>query len=273
MDSQPTKRPHRKRFSWIDFSVWTSGILVYLFLILPVFVIVLSAFSPSAYPEFPPKDFSLKWFSSVFESSEWMSSLWISILLLIIVTPLTVILGTMASYAIARLNFIGKGLLQSFIMSPLMIPQVVLGISLLYVFTTMGINGTLLGLVIGHIIIAFPYVVRTVGVSVSNLDPRLELASMNLGAGPFKTFTKVTLPLIKPGIIAGAVFSAVTSFGEISISLLVSSPSTITIPVRTFGYIDQTFDPSVNAISVIFIVISVIALIIIERTIGLSKVM
>lgn len=96
---------------------------------------------------------------------------------------------------------------------------------------------------------------------------------MNLGSTPWQTFYRVTLPLIRPGIIAGAVFAAVTSFGEISVSLFVSTPETITIPVRTFGYIDQTFDPSVNAIAVIFITLSVIALIIIEKTIGLSKVM
>lgn len=263
----------KKRYSPLDFSIWTSGILVYLFLILPVFVIAISAFSPSEYPEFPPKEFSLKWFSAIFTNPQWMDSLWISILLLFIVTPITVIMGTMASYALARLQFKGKGLIQSFVLSPLMIPQIVLGIALLYLFTMMGINGSITGLVIGHIIISFPYVVRTVSVSVSNLDPRLELASMNLGATPLQTFFKVTLPLIKPGIIAGAVFAAVTSFGEISISLFVTSPTTITVPVRTFGYIEQTFDPSINAISVIFIVISVVALLIIEKTIGLSKVM
>ncbi|TWT25785.1 ABC transporter permease [Planomicrobium sp. CPCC 101110] len=263
----------KKRFSLLDFIVWTSGILVYLFMILPVFVIAISAFSPSEYPEFPPKAVSLKWFTAIFTNPQWMDSLWISILLLFIVTPITVVMGTMASYALARLEFKGKGLIQAFVLSPLMIPQIVLGIALLYLFTTMGIIGTITGLVIGHMLISFPYVVRTVSVSVSNLDPRLELASMNLGATPMQTFFKVTLPLIKPGIIAGAVFAAVTSFGEISISLFVSSPSTITVPVRTFGYIEQTFDPSINAISVIFIVFSVVALLIIEKTVGLSKVM
>jgi len=265
---------HRKKpLKWLDFCIWTVGILVYLFLILPVFVIGLSAFSPKAYPEFPPKEFSLTWFYAVFENPQWMDSLTTSGILLVIVTPLTVILGTMAAYALARLQFRGKEAIQSFVLSPLMIPQIVLGIALLYIFNMMGINGSITALAIGHIIICFPYVVRTVAVSVSNLDPRLELASMNLGANPVQTFFNVTLPLIKPGIIAGAVFSTVTSFGEISISLFVSSPSTVTVPVRTFSYIEQTFDPSVNAISVIFIAISIIALIIIEKTIGLSKVM
>lgn len=263
----------RKQIKWLDGFIWTTGISIYLFLILPVFVIGVSAFSPNEYPEFPPKEFSLRWFQAVIDNPQWMDSLLISVILLVIVTPLTVILGTMSAYALARLQFVGRVAIQSFILSPLMIPQIVLGIALLYLFTTMGINGSITGLVIGHVLISFPYVLRTVGVSVSNLDPRLELASMNLGASPVQTFFKVTLPLIKPGVIAGAVFSAVISFGEISISLFISSPSTVTVPVRTFNYIEQTFDPSVNAISVIFIVVSVLALIIIERTIGLSKVM
>ncbi|WP_322787599.1 ABC transporter permease [Alteribacillus iranensis] len=252
--------------------LWIVGGFIYLFLTLPILVIILSAFSPNPYPEFPPTSFSLTWFNEVFTSSEWLEALWTSILLVIIVTPITLILGTTAAYAIARLDFPGKQALQALMMSPLMIPHVVLGIALLYQATSMGWIGTINGLVIAHLVIAFPYVIRTVSVSVSNLDPALEAASMNLGAGPVRTFFKVTVPLIKPGIMAGAVFAAVTSFGEISISAFVSSPNWVTVPVRIFNYVDQTFDPAINAVSVIFILLSVGAMIIIERTIGLTKV-
>lgn len=267
----PSRR--KRRFSWLTAAVWTAGILVYLFLTVPVLVIVLSAFSPQAYPEFPPTRLSLRWFAAILENPDWTEALWTSVLLLLIVTPLTVALGTTAAYAIARLRFRGKEALQSFMLSPLMIPQIVLGIGLLYLFTSMGIVGSLTGLVIGHMIVAFPYVVRTVGVSVSSLNPKLEMASMSLGAGTVTTFFRVTLPLIKPGIVAGTVFSAITSFGEVSISLFVTSPSTVTIPVRIFNYIDQTFDPTVNAVSVIFIALAVVALLVIEKTMGLTKVM
>ncbi|CAM5189286.1 Putative spermidine/putrescine transport system permease protein OS=Castellaniella defragrans OX=75697 GN=HNR28_001236 PE=3 SV=1 [Castellaniella defragrans] len=154
-----------------------------------------------------------------------------------------------------------------------MIPQVVLGIALLYILISYGLSGTLVGLAAGHIVVCLPYTVRTVSVSLTAIDHRLEAASMNLGAGPWQTFRRITLPLMKPGIVAGAVFVAVTSFGEVSVSLFVSAPDTVTIPVRIFNYIDQTFDPSVNAISVIFVALAIIALIIIEKTIGLTKVM
>lgn len=250
-----------------------AGALVYLFLLLPVLVIFLSAFSPEAYPQFPPKSFSLRWFQAFVENSAWLRALQVSALLLLVVTPLTTILGTTAAYALARLDFRGRELLQAFVLSPLIIPQVVLGIALLYVLTAAGLAGSMLGLAIGHILVALPYAVRTVSVSLASMDRRLESASLNLGATPAYTFRHVTLPLIRPGIVAGAVFAAVTSFGEVSVSLFLTAPGTVTMPVRIFTYIDQTFDPVVNAVSAVFIVLAVAALVLIERTIGLTKAM
>ena len=250
-----------------------AGALVYVFLSLPVLVIFLSAFSPEAYPQFPPQQFSLRWFYAFFENPGWTRALQVSAWLLLIVTPLTTLLGTTAAYALARLEFPGRSALQAFVLSPLIIPQVVLGIALLYVMTGAGMAGSMAGLAAGHIVVALPYAVRTVSVSLAAMDRRLEAASMNLGATPAYTFRHVTLPLIKPGIVAGAVFAAVTSFGEVSVSLFLTAPGTVSMPVRIFTYIDQTFDPVVNAVSAIFILLAVLALVLIERTIGLTKAM
>jgi len=263
----------RKRPDGLKWFSWITGGLVYAFLTLPVLVIVLSAFSPESYPQFPPRGFSLRWFDALLANPAWLAALKNSVLLLVIVTPLTVILGTTAAYALARLDFRGREALLAFVLSPLMIPQVVLGIALLYVMASMGMAGSLVGLAAGHIVVALPYTVRTASVSLAAVNRKLESASMNLGAGPWYTFRHVTLPLIKPGIVAGAVFAAVTSFGEVSVSLFMSAPSTITMPVRIFSYVDQTFDPAVNAVSVVFIAIAVVALVVIEKTIGLTKVM
>lgn len=251
----------------------TVGVLVYLFLALPVVVITFSAFSPTAFPEVPPTGFSLQWFQAIFESRGWMRSIGTSLILLVIVTPLTVIMGTLASYGLHRLRFKGKEFIQSFLLSPLMIPQIVLGIALLYVFSAVGMMGSIVTMAIGQAVIALPYVVRCVNASIAGFDMSLESASMSLGARPFTTFRKVTLPLIKPGILAGAVFAAVTSLGEVSISLFLSSPTATPVSVRIFNYIEQTFDPAVTAVSVIFIAVSIVVLLIIDRTIGLSKVM
>lgn len=248
-----------------------AGSVVYLFLALPVGVIILSAFSAQPYPQFPPQDLSLRWFRALADNPGWLEALQTSVVLLFVVTPITVMLGTGAACALARLDFRYREALQAFILSPLMIPQVVLGIALLYMLTAAGLAGSLTGLAIGHIIVALPYTVRTASVSLAAMDRRLEQASMGLGAGRWLTFRRITLPLIKPGIIAGTVFAAVTSFGEVSVSLFLSAPDTITMPVRIFNYIDQTFDPAVNAVSVLFIAVAVITLIIIEKTIGLTK--
>lgn len=253
------------------YAVWLAGSAVFLFLALPVLVIVLSAFSPDAWPQFPPRDFSLRWFRALAQDDGWQQSLWLSVWLLLLVTPLTVILGTLAAWALARLEFRYRQVLQAFILSPLMIPQVVLGIALLYILTSADLAGYSSGLVIGHMVVALPYVVRTVSVSLVAMDRRLEAVSMSLGAGRWYTFRHVTLPLITPGIVAGAVFTAVTSFGEISVSLFLSAPDSITVPVRIFNYVDQTFDPTVNAISVIIIAIAVALLLVIEKFIGLTK--
>ncbi|EHD21749.1 MULTISPECIES: ABC transporter permease [Brenneria] len=258
---------------WLTLLAGATAVIIYLFMALPVLVIALSAFSPDAYPQFPPRGFSLRWFYALAENPGWGEALNVSVMLLLIVTPITVLLGTGAAYALARLQFRFRDALQAFILSPLMIPQVVLGIALLYVLTAAGMAGTIAGLAVGHVIVALPYTVRTASVSLASMDRRLEDASMSLGAGRLYTFWHVTLPLIKPGMVAGAVFAAVTSFGEVSVSLFLTAPQTVTMPVRIFNYIDQTFDPAVNAISVIFIFVAVITLVVIEKSIGLTKVL
>lgn len=269
-------RPAGRRVRDVDsagpFAVVAGG-LVFVFLALPIIVIVVSAFSPTAFPEVPPSGFSLKWFEQVFTDKGWMRAIQTSLFLLLIVTPSALVLGTLAAYALHRLRFRGVELVQSFIMSPLMIPQIVLGIALLYVFSSAGFSGSLGAMAIGQIVIVMPYVVRCVNASLAGLDTRLIDASMSLGATPAATFRRVTLPLIRPGIIAGAVFAAVESFGEASVSLFLSAPTTTPVSVRIFNYIEQSFDPSVTAVSVIFVVVSIVVLVVIDRTIGLAKAM
>lgn len=268
-----TTEAHRRRIDPWHIAANIAGGSVFVFLALPIIVIAFSAFSPTAFPEFPPTGFSLQWFSEVFSSRGWMRAIQTSLILLGIVTPIVVVLGTLASYALHSSKSKATSALQGFLLSPLMIPQIVLGIALLYVLSTLGLAGSIAGMAAGQAVICLPYVVRCVNASIASLDPRLEAASLSLGASPAQTFRRVTLPLIKPGIIAGAVFAAVTSLGEVSISLFLSSPKAMPTSVRVFNYIEQTFDPAVTAVSVIFVAVSIVVLIVIDRTIGLSKVM
>ena len=271
-EKEPSLGSRFRRIGLSTILVWIVGLLIFAFMALPMLVIVFSAFSPTDFPTFPPNGFSLRWFKEVLSNEAWTDAVQNSLLLMLIVTPVTTILGTMASYSLHNLHFLGSELLQAFFLSPLMIPQIVLGIAMLYVFSAAGWSGSILSLAIGQTLLAFPYVIRSVSASMATVDPILENASMSLGASPFSTLIHVTLPLIRPGIIAGAVFAAVTSFGEVSVSLLLSAPTTTPVSVRIFNYIEQTFDPAVNAVSVLFIIISIVVLFIVERTVGLSKV-
>jgi len=253
---------------WITLFAW----LGYLFLAIPTLVIVLSAFSPTPYPSFPPESLSLKWFGEVFGDADWMHAIWMSAVLVLVVTPITTVLGSLPAYGLRRVGGRLHSLLQTFLLSPLMVPEIVLGMALLYLFIALGMNGSFFALVAGHALICFPYVVRNVSVSLAGIDPKLEDAALNLGASRWAVFRTIIIPLALPGIIAGAIFSSVMSLGEVSISLLVSAPDTITVPVRVFSYIDQTFDPSVNAVAVIFIAIAVVAMLALDRVIGLQRV-
>jgi putative spermidine/putrescine transport system permease protein len=265
------RRGARREGRWIDVAVAVVGAFIYAFLVLPVVVVVVSAFNDSPIPSFPPRAFTLRWFGVLLSDPGWIRAFETTLLLLLVVTPLSTLLGASAAYALGRLRFRGSEAIQAFLLSPLMIPQIVLGIGLLYFVLTLGWGNSLLPLIVGHTVVVFPYVVRTVSVSIFNLDPRLEAASLSLGARPFETLRRVTLPLIKPGILAGAVFAAIMSFGEVSVSLLVASATTTTLPVRIFDYVQQTFDPSVNAVAAVFVLASGIGLYLIERTVGLTK--
>lgn len=244
---------------------WVITGLIFAFLLLPTVIIILSAFSPTEYATFPPQGFSVKWFRSLFTSPTWMAAIANSLKILVIAVPLVTILGTLAAYGLYVANFRGKSLLQTLILSPIMIPAIILGISFLYLATSTGLLGTYTIMIAGHIIVALPYVFRSVTNVLVGLDPNIQRASTILGASPWHTFSHVIVPNIKSGILSGAIFAAITSLGEVSISLLVSSATTTTVPVQTMTYIDQTFDPSVNAVAVIFILVAVILIAILEK--------
>jgi putative spermidine/putrescine transport system permease protein len=161
--------------------------------------------------------------------------------------------------------------LNTFFLSPLMLPTVIFGIALLQFYTRIGITRTPLSLVFGHLVITVPYVVRLVSASLAGLDPSLDRAAMNLGATPWQTFRRVTLPLIRPGIIAGATFAGIMSFDDVSVALFLASPRSVTLPVRIFTYIEQTFDPLVTAVCSVLIVFAALGVVLIERSIGLGR--
>ena len=245
---------------------------VYAFLLAPLVVVVVASFNAADFLSFPPSGFSLRWYRALWESEVWGESFRLSVLLTAVVTPLALMIGTLAAYALVRCSFPGKGLVATLVMAPLVMPQIVLGIALLNYFSLLGLVGSMTGLILGHLVVTLPFTVRLVSISVHNLDPALERAAQNLGATPLQTFWRVTLPLLRPGIVAGAIFAAIISFGELAVRLLIAGARTTTLPLRIFNYTEYNFDPTINAVSTIFVVLALVLIIALDRLIGLVRI-
>jgi putative spermidine/putrescine transport system permease protein len=261
----------RRRFTGAT-AAKALSVAVYVFLLAPLLVVVLASFNSADFLSFPPRGFSLRWYRALWESEVWGDSFRLSLLLTAVVTPLALIIGTLAAYALVRYSFPGKGAMATLVMAPLVMPQIVLGIALLNYMSGLGLVGSLTGLILGHLVVTLPFTVRLVSISVHNLDPALERAAQNLGATPLQTFWRVTLPLLRPGIVAGAIFAAIISFGELAVTLLIAGARTTTLPLRIFNYTEYNFDPTINAVSTIFVVLALVLIIALDRLIGLVRI-
>jgi len=261
----------RRRFTGAT-AAKVLSVAVYVFLLAPLLVVVLASFNSADFLSFPPRGFSLRWYRALWESEVWGDSFRLSLLLTAVVTPLALIIGTLAAYALVRYSFPGKGAMATLVMAPLVMPQIVLGIALLNYMSGLGLVGSLTGLILGHLVVTLPFTVRLVSISVHNLDPALERAAQNLGATPLQTFWRVTLPLLRPGIVAGAIFAAIISFGELAVTLLIAGARTTTLPLRIFNYTEYNFDPTINAVSTIFVVLALVLIIVLDRLIGLVRI-
>jgi putative spermidine/putrescine transport system permease protein len=246
--------------------------LVFAFLLAPLAVLVVSSFNARASLAFPPHALSLRWYSSVLSSREWLVSFQLSGYLVVLVVVTTVAVATPAAYALTRRRFHGRGLITGLALAPLLVPEIIIALGLLYYLQGLHLLNTIAGLWLAHSLIALPYALRAIMVSAAGLDPALERAAASLGAGGARTFWTVTLPLMRPGIVAGAVFAAVTSLGEIAITALISGANTVTVPVRIFSAVQFQLDPSVAAVSTLLMAASVVVLIALDRFAGISDV-
>lgn len=219
----------------------------------PIAIVIASSFSDSAYEFFPPVGFSFRWYYNFFESSEFTSALRTSFLLAVTTSSLSLLLGVPLSVVLVRHNFRGKEILSTLFLLPMLFPAIVLGIALLIFFSRVGLYGTFWGLVLGQLVITTPYVVRTVSSTLYGVSPSLEEAAMSLGATRFRTLVTVTLPLIKPGVISGAMFAFIISFDELVVSIFIAGPRMSTLPIRIFSYLEYSLDPTVAAIATIVI--------------------
>jgi putative spermidine/putrescine transport system permease protein len=180
-------------------------------------------------------------------------------------------MGTLASFALVRYSFPGRDALQLAFVAPLVFPAIVYGVAMLMALSPLRLTRTVLGLILAHVVITVPYVVRTVSATLQGVDRRLEESAQILGANPWRTFWYVTFPLIRPGLIAGATFSLIVSFDEFTVSLFLTGPGLMTLPLEIYHYTEFTIDPTIAAISTVLIVLSVAAIMAIERFLGFER--
>lgn len=246
-------------------------LLVCLFLLSPLLVVFLSSLTAAEYVSFPPVGISLRWYIDVFRSDEFLSSLFTSFRIAAIVAVLATAIGVTAALVMVRTRFFGRDFLSAVFLSPLVVPGIVLGAAILQLYARTGIASSMTSLVLGHLAIATPYAIRLTAASLVGFDLRLELAARNLGATPFVAFRRVTLPIILPGISAGAAFAFIVSFEDVNLALFLSGPQSITLPVRIFGYMSQESSPIISAAGSLLAVIVLVAALIIDRLVGLKK--
>jgi len=248
------------------------------FILLPLALVTWLAFFRQEIPSFPPEGYSLQWFAAVLTNKSFVSGFILSAQVGIVATLIGLALAVPASLAIARRRFRGRGAVNALLLMPLVVPGVVLGTSI-YVFqieteiaTGLPLLGQTAGLVAAHVLIVIPWAARLVTASLAGFDPAIEEAAKNLGAGPWTTFRRVTLPSIRPGIVAGALFGFVMSFGNLEMSLFLVGAGRTTLPIAILQYLEWKIDPTVAAVSVMQIALIGAAMLLTDRYVKISRV-
>jgi len=248
------------------------------YILLPLIFVVWLAFFRQEIPSFPPEGYSLRWFAAILDQRKFVDGFSVSLQVAVLAMAVGLALGVPAALCLARYDFTLRGPLANLLLMPLIVPGVVLGTSM-YVFHVevengldIDVIGTFYALVIGHVVIVIPWVVRLVTASLSGLDRAAEEAAQNLGANPWVTFWRITLPAIRPGIVAGALFGFVTSFGNLEMSLFLVGPGRTTLPIVILQYLEWKIDPTIAAVSVLQILLIGTAMLITDHYVKLARV-
>ena len=238
--------------------------LILLFLIVPVLVIMPLSFNADSFLLYPMSGFSLRWYEEFFGSATWTSALKNSLIISPLATLLAVILGTLASIGLVRASFPGKALLVSVLISPMVVPVVISGVAIYLFFAPLGLAGSYLGLVLAHAMLGVPFVITTVTATLQGFDYNLVRAAASLGVDPVRAFFKVTLPIVGPGVVSGALFAFATSFDEVVTVLFLGGPDQVTIPRKMWSGIREQISPAILAAATLLICVAIVLLICIE---------
>jgi putative spermidine/putrescine transport system permease protein len=256
-------------------TLWLAGVFVFLFA--PLVVVVGASFDGGerTFLNFPPRELSWRWYGRI--SPDLFESLGLSVLLGLATAAIACVLGVPAALGLVRAQFRGKGLVAAAFRAPLQIPAVVIGVSFLKLFYLIGdvtgvyLVGTLPGLIVAHSFLATPYVIGSVSAVLQRFNSRLEEAALSLGASRWRTFKRVTLPVIMPGVYAGAMYAFLVSFGDVPVALFLGAGNMQPFAAKIFHLMEFDFDPTLLAISTFIILGSMAAIWLLQRAVGLEE--
>ncbi len=238
--------------------------LICLFLVAPILAIVPLSFSSGGFLYYPLPGLSLRWYAEFFGSQFWLPSLWNSLIVGTTATTLATTLGTLAALGLWRARFRGRGLVVAVLISPMVVPIVIVAVGVYFAFAPLGLTNNYAGLILAHTMIASPFVVITVFATLSGFDANLSRAAASLGASPVTAFFRVTLPLILPGVASGALFAFATSFDEVVLALFIAGPEQRTLPRQMFSGINDNISLTITAAATLLIVVSVLLMLGVE---------
>ncbi len=247
-------------------------------IVLPLCLVTWLAFFQQEIPTFPPRGYTLRWFAAIPNNRSFASGFLVSLQVSVIATSIGLAFAVPASLALVRSGLPLKPLMNTLLMLPLVVPGVVLGAAFYVgeleteIATEWPVLGSIAGLVAAHTLVVIPWAVRLVTASLSTLNPTIEEAALNLGATPWVAFRRVTLPAIRPGVVAGALFGFVTSFGNLEASLFLVGPGQTTLPIAILQYLAWKIDPTVAAVSLLQIILIATAMLVTDRFVKLSQV-
>jgi putative spermidine/putrescine transport system permease protein len=244
--------------------------LVFAFLLGPLLIISVTSFEGGSVLKFPPEEFSFRWYENIFQVGMFLTTFKTSILVSLAGNLFALVLGIPAAYALSRFDFKGKNVMNAIFVSPILIPGIVLGFTFLRYIVVVYQFPIYAGLFVGHTIIMLPFIIRVISSSLSNFDFSIEEAAVSLGATKLGTFFTIVLPNIKSGILAAVMIAFLESFNNVDISVFMTGPGISTLPIQMLTYVENYFDPTIAAISVVLMIITAIFMFLVERLMGLS---
>ena len=252
-------------------TIGTLASIAFFFLVFPTAIVLLTSFTSTASLRFPPPGYSLRWYAALLDAWQLHFAASNSLKIAVGSTLLAVVLGVAAALAIARSEKWSARVLDSLFMSPLVLPALAFGLAALMFFTLIGMSVSPLTLIIGHSVVCVPYVVRTTVAALAQLNLSLLESSASLGASRLFTFRRVTLPLIRPGILAGAFIAFMSSFDNVPVSLFLRDARTDMLPIRMWQDLEGKLDVTIAAVSGVLIVVTLVLMMVMERIAGLSR--